>query len=232
MRANPFLEPRPMWFVGGPADLLAWLRRLAAMAPAPCFPVCDTRPFRSTRARTPAGTDTDRARCRHLAYHDRGAPLFLFLSGQIGQFKLWQWPQYLAMFDLGIVAAQRRWLHPVPDRIWRRCGAAALLATVAALMLLLAIHLAGDSTDVLKQRLHWAATLLAVIEGPLAVGACVWLLGAAQRSLQWLVPGASDRSRGKGQQTTSHETTGLRSISDPLLRLSEPQRMRGGAYRA
>jgi hypothetical protein len=71
----------------------------------------------------------------------------------------------------------------VPDRIWRRCGAAALLATVAVLALLLAIHLAGDSTDVLKQRLHWAATSLAVIEGPLAVGACVWLLGAAQRYL-------------------------------------------------
>ena len=102
-------------------------------------------------------------------------------------------------------------------------------------MLLLAIHLAGDSTDVLKQRLHWAATLLAVIEGPLAVGACVWLLGAAQRSLQWLVPGASDRSRGKGQQTTSHETTLDCDLFPTLssgVRLSEPQRMRGGAYRA
>ena len=49
-------------------------------------------------------------------------PVLPAVSGQIGQSHLWQWPQFIAMFGLGIVAAQRGWLDPVPDRIRRGCG--------------------------------------------------------------------------------------------------------------
>ena len=58
-------------------------------------------------------------------------PVFPAASGQIGQSHLWQWPQFVAMFWLGIVAAQRGWLDPVPDRIRRGCGFAALGGVVA-----------------------------------------------------------------------------------------------------
>jgi hypothetical protein len=44
-------------------------------------------------------------------------PIFPAASNQIGQVHLWQWPQILTMFGLGIVAAQRGWLNPVPARI-------------------------------------------------------------------------------------------------------------------
>ena len=46
--------------------------------------------------------------------------LFPWDSHQVGEFQLWRWPQYLAMFGLGIVAGRRGWLDPVPDQI--RCG--------------------------------------------------------------------------------------------------------------
>jgi hypothetical protein len=87
------------------------------------------------------------------------------------------------MFGLGIVAAQRGWLDPVPARIRRRCGQAVLLSLVALGLLFAANALAGYNTNVFGRRLHWAPTLLAALEGPLAVGACVWLLGFAQQHL-------------------------------------------------
>jgi Acyltransferase family len=110
-------------------------------------------------------------------------PAFPFLSEQIGQLKFWQWPQYLGMFGLGVVAARRGWLDPVPPRIRRRCGQAVVLSLVALGLLFAATALAGYHTDVFGRRLHWAPTLLATFEGPLAVCTCVWLLGFAQQHL-------------------------------------------------
>jgi glucan biosynthesis protein C len=110
-------------------------------------------------------------------------PAFPFTSEQFGQLKLWQWPTYLGMFGLGIVAVQRGGLDPVPDHIRRRCGQMVLLSFLAAGLLFAAITLAGYNTDVFERRLHWAPTLFAAIEGPMAVGICVWLIAFAQRHL-------------------------------------------------
>jgi Acyltransferase family len=105
-------------------------------------------------------------------------------SGQIGQSHLWQWPQFVAMFGLGIVAAQRGWLDPVPARIRRACGFTALGGVVAFGVLGATMAATGVDGDVLFHlRFHWAPLTLAAIEGPLAVGASVWLLGIAQRHL-------------------------------------------------
>jgi acyltransferase-like protein len=111
-------------------------------------------------------------------------PVFPAASGQIGQSHLWQWPQFIAMFGLGIVAAQRQWLDPVPDRIRRGCGFAALGGVGAFLIVAAIMAVVGIDGDVLfDPGLHWPALALAAIEGPLAVGASVWLLGLAQRRL-------------------------------------------------
>jgi hypothetical protein len=110
--------------------------------------------------------------------------VFPAASGQIGQSHLWQWPQFVAMFGLGIAAAHRGWLDPVPDRIRRGCGFAALGGVVAFGILGGTMAATGVDGDVLFDlRLHWAPLTLAAIEGPLAVGASVWLLGLAQRRL-------------------------------------------------
>jgi hypothetical protein len=111
-------------------------------------------------------------------------PVFPAASGQIGQSHLWQWPQFVAMFGLGIVAAQRAWLDPVPDRIRRGCGFAALGGVVAFCVVAVTMAATGVDGGVLfDPGLHWARLSLAAVEGPLAVGASVWLLGLAQRRL-------------------------------------------------
>jgi hypothetical protein len=110
--------------------------------------------------------------------------VFPLLSGQIAHLQLWQWPQYLAMFGLGIVAAPRRWLDPVPDPIRRRCGLAAVLGILAVLSVASTVLATGLDPDVLfERRFHWAPLALAALEGPLVVGWSVWLLGLAQQHL-------------------------------------------------
>jgi hypothetical protein len=110
--------------------------------------------------------------------------VFPLFSEQVAHLQLWQWPQYLAMFGLGVVAAQHRWLDPVPDDIRRRCGLAALLGILAVLVVAGTILATGDEPDVLfERRFHWAPLILAVLEGPLVVGWSVWLLALAQRHL-------------------------------------------------
>jgi hypothetical protein len=105
-------------------------------------------------------------------------------SNQIGQAHLWQWPQFIAMFALGSLAARRGGLDPVPAGIRRGCGRAALGGLVAFSLLALAMAATGTDGDVLFERgWHWAPLSLGAIEGPLAIGASVWLLGLAQRRL-------------------------------------------------
>jgi hypothetical protein len=118
-------------------------------------------------------------------------------SGQIGQSHLWQWPQLVAMFGLGIVAAGRGWLDTVPDRIRRGCGFAALGGIAAFAVLGATMAASGVDGDVLFDlRLHWAPLALAAIEGPLAVGASVWLIALAQQRLN-RPPGAFGRGLGR-----------------------------------
>ncbi len=180
MDAHPFLDAGPMWFLEvlliyslGYAAWQGRPRRAAHPGPGAGEPA--VLPGR-TLVLLAAGISIVTVLVRLV---------FLFDSHQVGELQLWQWPQYLAMFALGVVAAQRGWLDPVPDRIRRRSGAAALLATAAFLALLGAVIAAGlEPGDAFSDlRLHWAPLGLAAIEGPLAVGASLWLLGTAQRHL-------------------------------------------------
>jgi hypothetical protein len=105
-------------------------------------------------------------------------------SNQSGQSHLWQWPQFIAMFALGGVAARRGWLDPIPADIRRACGRAALGGLVAFAVLAETMAATGTDGDVLfERRWHWAPLTLAAIEGPLAIGACLWLLGLEQHHL-------------------------------------------------
>ena len=110
-------------------------------------------------------------------------PVFPITSAQIGQLKLFQWPQFAAMFALGVIAARRGGLTPVPAHVRRGCGFAALGGIAAFLALFGVAAAVGDENVVYDPGIHWAALGLAAIEGPLAVGASVWLLALAQRRL-------------------------------------------------
>jgi hypothetical protein len=54
---------------------------------------------------------------------------------------------------------------------------------LAIVALVTALVAGGLEPDALTLRLHWAPVALAVIEGPLVIGASVWLLGFAQLRL-------------------------------------------------
>lgn len=182
IHSQPFLDTGPMWFV---EVLLIYSLAYAAW-----------RFWRRGRA---TGADPSAASTRSAALSGRTLvalaaaisvatvlvrPVLPAASGQIGQSHLWQWPQFVAMFGLGIVAAQRGWLDPVPDRIRRGCGFAALGGLAAFLVVAGIMAAVGVDGGVLfDPGLHWAPISMAVIEGPLAVGASVWLLGLAQRRL-------------------------------------------------
>ena len=154
MHANPFLDPGPMWFV---EVLLIYSLAYAAW-----------RGWRQHYAPRPRRSADRRASLsgRTLVLLAAGISLttipmrfvFPWDSHQVAELQLWQWPQYLAMFGLGIVAAQRGWLDVVPDQIRRRFRTAALVGVFAVLTLILGVVAAGlDPGDAFSDlRLHWA----------------------------------------------------------------------------
>lgn len=170
---DPLLDAGPMWFVG--VLLLfslvyaAWVRLRGHMTEGSSEPP-------STRSIVllicAVGLSTFVVRL-----------VFPLGSEQILQAHLWQWPQCVVMFGLGVTAAARGWLRPVPDGLCRRAG----LATLAvALAMVLAIGTAA-STGYEPEDFYggWGpfALLYAMLEGMLAIAGSIWALGFAQRRL-------------------------------------------------
>lgn len=177
---DPILDTGPMWFV---AVLLAYSLVYAGWCA--WRPRAAAEPDDAVAAAAPlAGRTLVVLAAAIAAANALVRPLFPITSNEILQSHLWQWPQFVAMFGLGIVAAQRAWLEPVPARIRRGCGLAALGGIAAWGLLELTVAVTGGDPDsVFDRGFSWAALGLAVIEGPLAVGAAVWLLGFAQQHL-------------------------------------------------
>ena len=111
-------------------------------------------------------------------------------SGQVADLHLWQWPQCLGLFVLGVAARRAGWERHVPDRVRRLCGA----ATLATLLLLPVLALASGLRDVARDSgpylggWHWQASALAAVEAVLVVLGSVWLVGLAERRLAWSGP--------------------------------------------
>ena len=167
--ADPLLDTGPMWFVGvlliyslGYAALRARVRPLTA-------PALTGRMLVRIAIAVSLATMLVRI-------------AFPLASGQPAHPNLWQWPQYLALFGLGVMAAPRGWLQPVPEALARACGKAALAGIAGFLLLGVALLATGSDGDVLfEEHLHWAPMWLAALEGPLAIGTSVWLVAVAQR---------------------------------------------------
>jgi len=94
---------------------------------------------------------------------------------------VWQWPQCLGLFLFGIACAENGWLDPVPDRLRRRAGWAAL-AGMAATVAAIAFNVAPR--DAFGGGLTWPAALVAVCEGIIATGFSIWILGTFQHRFE------------------------------------------------
>jgi hypothetical protein len=102
---------------------------------------------------------------------------------QIANLHLWQWPQCLGLFALGIAAARGGWLAEVPSVMRHRAGVVAL-GVLPILPILAAVAAAAGHPldgDRLGGGLRWEAALTAAVEGALVVSTAVWILGFAQR---------------------------------------------------
>lgn len=159
------LDPGPLWFVGVLLLFSAGYAGWRAMSPS-----------RAATGRMPAWT------LPALAVAIALGTVVIRLRFPIDSFQvfaahIWQWPQCLALFVLGVIAAERGWLSPVTSR-QRRLGAAA--AAVALGVVLVAIG-TSDGPEPFAGGLSWQAALAAGCEGVLAVGVSVWLLGLFQQ---------------------------------------------------
>ncbi len=169
---DPVLDNGPMWFVG-----VVLLYSLAFVAWRSLFP--------------PRSVSEGPLRWRHLVVLALAVGLASFIvrivlpvdSNQPLNLKFWGWPQYLAMFGLGIVAARRGWLRPVPDVLARRSGISALAATLAVVMVAVTTDLRGLEQDEYFGGLGLVAFVWAMADGLLAVSGPIWVLSFVQRHL-------------------------------------------------
>ena len=115
------------------------------------------------------------------------------LSVTPGHLNLWEWPSMAALFVLGIMARERGWFDPVPDRLRRLSGWLGLAALAAATLFFAAVAVTED--DRLLGGWHLQALAGPAIEGVLAVMVSLWLL--AWFRIRWTQRGPVARAAGR-----------------------------------
>ncbi len=169
---DPILDNGPLWFVG---VLLVYSLALAGWRRLRPLPAAGDRPLR----------------LRDLALLVLAVGLLTFLvrtvfpadSNQPLNSHLWAWPEYLAMFGLGVIAARRGWLRPVPRDLSRLTG----IVTLLGIALMAAVVLSTEPLGLTEEDWFggWGvpAFVGGLLEGVIAVAAPVWVLSFAQRHL-------------------------------------------------
>jgi surface polysaccharide O-acyltransferase-like enzyme len=106
-------------------------------------------------------------------------------SQQVLDLHVWQWPQCIGLYVLGVLFASENWAQHVPRRAARRGGIAVLLAIAlgVGVMAILGVSDFKRYDGPFLGGWHWQALALDVVEATLVVGGSVWLLAWAQR---WL----------------------------------------------
>jgi hypothetical protein len=172
---DPTLDNGPLWFV----EVLL----ISSMAYAAWVG------WRARKRTAPDAGTTGPLRVGHLVALGGGIAIatfvvrrwFPFDSLQFTNAHVWQWPECIGLFGLGIVGARRGWLQPVPDRIRRGCGWVAVGATVALFSAFVSTGDPDRSVEVFGGGWRWEALVLATIGGAMSVAASIWVLAFAQR---------------------------------------------------
>jgi hypothetical protein len=183
---DPFLDAGSLWFA---LVLLVFSIGFAGWAalrggpPAPSGPLTGWH-VAAAAAAVAVATDVVR-----LAFPAR--------SGQIADLHLWQWPQCLGMFLLGVVVARRGWAAHIPDPIRQACGGITVAVLVALPVVAMAsgLHnLARDDGPYLGGW-TWQAAATAAAEALLVTCGSIALVGLAERRLHEAGPRARRWSR-------------------------------------
>jgi hypothetical protein len=119
-------------------------------------------------------------------------------SQQILDLHVWQWPQCVGLYVLGVLVADKGWAERIPPHLGRRCGIAVLGTIAVALAIMAATGVANVSQDDVPYLggWHWQALALDMGEATLVVAGSVWLLAFAQRWLNHRVIGLTRWARG------------------------------------
>ena len=102
---------------------------------------------------------------------------FPILSGDVAwTLNLWEYPQMIALFALGVLARERGWLaEGLSPRLRRACGWAAGVGLVFAALVGAWIATSGDAEPFLGG-FRLEATLIPLIEATLALGMSLWAI--------------------------------------------------------
>jgi surface polysaccharide O-acyltransferase-like enzyme len=117
-----------------------------------------------------------------------------FTADTPSDLNLWEWPQMATLFTLGVVAGERGWLDPIPDRLRRACGRASIIGALGLLVVVAAVGLAGDE-DPFLGGWHLQALAEPMTEATMAVAMSFWLVGWFAR--RWTYQGTLARSLGR-----------------------------------
>jgi hypothetical protein len=173
---QPFLDSGPLWFAEVllyvSAAYAAWTWAARRYVRRPVSPPA------------PLGVAHLAALIGAVAVASFGVRLwFPARSTQILDLHVWQWPQCVAMFGLGVVASRHGWRVAIPDRLYRACGCAVAgtLAAVPVMALGLGVSNLSEDGGPFLGGWRWQALALAAVEAILVVAGSVWLLGFAQR---------------------------------------------------
>jgi peptidoglycan/LPS O-acetylase OafA/YrhL len=116
-------------------------------------------------------------------------------TGDVFGLNLWEYPQMFALFALGALAEERRWLVDglTPD-LRRTCGRAAALGVAMAVLVGVAVTLSEDA-DPFLGGLRIQATLIPVIEAMITLGMSLWAVDWFRR--RWNGSGPLVRGLGR-----------------------------------
>lgn len=178
LHRTPFLDSGPLWFaqvllyVSIAYALLPWLdpRRQAEASPAPAA----VGRWTLLLVIVLIATGSFLVRLQFPAR-----------SQQILDLHLWQWPQCVGMFALGVLVSSQGWITRVPDGVARWCRRALLVALVAALGVMVAFGVDDVARDGAPFLGGWQleAAVLAVVEAVLVVAGSIALLHLVQTRL-------------------------------------------------
>jgi fucose 4-O-acetylase-like acetyltransferase len=119
-----------------------------------------------------------------------------FLStGEMLGLNLWEYPQMITLFVLGLLAEERGWLvEGLSSRVRRACGIAAGAGLVLTVVLAVALTLSDDA-DPFLGGLRLEAALIPLAEAAIAVGMSLWLVDWFRR--RWNRAGTVVRGMGR-----------------------------------